>query len=157
MDRVVRLDWPDLIIDAIDPQQFADWIDEWRFLVSGRLAPVFMNKFGAWFLRRPEGPVELLDVFAGELTPLASSFEEFQAKVNDPSWHEVYLGSKVVYDLHQAGLVPNAGECYAMVSHPLLGGPDPMLGKPADPARVMVMPIRAWQSICAQAVQTCGQ
>ena len=156
-DRTMKLGWPDLVIEDIGPEQFADWIDEWRFVLSGRVAPVFLNKFGAWFLRRPEGPVELLDVFTGELTVLAGSFEQFQAEVDDPSWQEVYLGSKVVYQLHGAGIIPGAGECYAMVPHPLLGGPDPMLGMPVDPARIMVMPVRAWQSICAQAVQACGQ
>ena len=155
--RTVKLGWPDLVVEDISPEQFADWIDEWQFLLSGRVAPVFLNRFGAWFLRRPEGPVELLDVFTGELTVLAGSFGEFQAELNDPSWQEVYLGSKVVYQLHGAGMIPGAGECYAMIPHPLLGGPDPMSDEPVDPARVMVMPVRAWQSICAQAVLACGQ
>jgi hypothetical protein len=60
-------------------------------LVGGRLAPEFLNKFGSWFLRRPEGHVEMLDVLTGTIDKVANSYEEFIGLVNEPGWQEVYL------------------------------------------------------------------
>jgi hypothetical protein len=152
MDKGLTLTWTDLLIEDNTAEQFTEWIADWRRVVSGRVAPVFLNKFGAWFLRRPEGPVELLDVFTGEVAVLADSFEAFQAQVNEPSWQEVYLASKVVHQLHERGTIAGPGQCYAVVPHPAFGGPDPMLGKSIDPERVVVMDMRVWQSICAQSL-----
>jgi hypothetical protein len=37
--------------------------------------------FGSWFLRRPEGHVEMLHVFTGRLPRLADSHDEFIREV----------------------------------------------------------------------------
>jgi len=58
----LRLTWDDLLIQDITPDQFRDWLSPWTGVVTGRVAPAFMSKFGSWFLRRPEGYVEMLDV-----------------------------------------------------------------------------------------------
>jgi hypothetical protein len=103
--------------------------------VVGRVGPAFASKFGFLFLRRPEGQVEMLDVFTGQLTQ-----------------QEVYLLSEVVYQLHQAGKVPGPGQCYALCPHPALGSPNPANGEAIDPRFVMVMDMPVWQSLCAQAL-----
>ena len=146
----MKLIWDDLLIQDFGDANFARWMQNWSGVVSGPIAPAFMNKFGVWFLHRPEGAVEMLDVFTGQVERIASSHDEFVANVNDWSWQEIYLLSKHVLALHEAGKIPGTGECYAIAPHPALGGPNPLAGDPVDPQLVMTMQIGAWQSICSQ-------
>jgi hypothetical protein len=149
----VRLTWADLLIEDISAEQFQRWLGEWSAFVGGTVAPAFLSKFGTWFLRRPEGAVEILDVFTGNVERLAETYDEFIAQVNQVWWQEVYLLSKLVYQLHQAGKVPAPGQCYALAPHPALGGPNPLRDGPVDVRCVMLMDIGLWQSLCAQAVR----
>ena len=145
-----RLTWNDLHTQDITPDQFRDWISPWAGVISGRVAPAFMSKFGTWFLRRPEGQVEMLDVLTGEVERVANNYETFIQEVNEQWWQETYLFSKLVYQLHQAEIIPGPGQCYAIAPHPALGGPNPGDGDVVDPQFVMVLDTRVWQSICAQ-------
>ena len=147
-----RLTWADLLIEDITPDQLRDWLAPWTGVIAGQVAPAFMSKFGTWFLRRPDGPVEVLDVFSGEVTRAADSYEQFTAEVNEPWWQETYLLSELVYRLHQVGVVPGAGQCYALAPHPALGGPNPFADEPVDPRFVQIMDIGLWQRLCAQFV-----
>jgi hypothetical protein len=145
-----RLAWSDLIIDDISPDQFRNWLAPWAGIVVGRVSPLFLNKFGFFFLRRPEGHVEVLDVFTGQLDRAADSYDNFVREVNEEWWQEVYLLSELVFQLHAAGKVPGPGQCYAIGPHPTLGGPNPVNGDTIDPKFVMVMDVVVWQSLCAQ-------
>ncbi|QDU19865.1 hypothetical protein [Urbifossiella limnaea] len=147
-----RPTWADQIIDDITPDQFEAWLAPWAGLVGGTVAPAFMSKFGVWFLRRPTGAVEMLDVFTGQLQPMADSYEGFVGEVNEQWWQEVYLLSELVLRLHEAGKVPGPGQCYAIAPHPALGGPNPANGDAVDPRFVMVVDVVVWQSICAQSL-----
>ena len=145
-----RLTWADLLIDDITPDQFRDWIAPWTRVVGGTVAPAFLSKFGVWFLRRPAGAVEMLDVFSGHMQQVADDYEAFVREVNEQWWQEVYLLSELVYQLHEAGKVPGPGQCYALAPHPALGGPNPANGEAVDPQFVQVMDVVVWQSLCAQ-------
>lgn len=145
-----RLTWDDLMIQDISPDQFREWIAPWAGVVTGLVSPAFMSKFGCWFLRRPEGHVDMLDVFTGQIERMADSYEAFVREVNEQWWHETHLLTELVYQLHQAGKVPGPGQCYALAPHPVLGGPNPANGDAIDPKFVMIMDVVVWQSICAQ-------
>ena len=145
-----RLSWADLLIEDITPDQFREWIAPWEGTVTGTIAPAFLSKFGFWFLRRPEGHVEMLDVFTGHLHRAADSYEEFIRDVNQSWWQEVYLLSELVLHLHDSGKVPGPGQCYALAPHPALGGPNPANGAAVDPRFVLVVDVVVCQSICAQ-------
>jgi hypothetical protein len=147
-----RLSWPDLLIEDITPDQFRDWLAPWAGIVFGRVAPAFINKFGFWFLRRPEGHVEMLDVFTGQLHRAANSYEDFIQEVNQQSWQEVHLLSELVLRLHDAGKVPGPGQCYALCPHPALGGRNPAKGEAVDPRFVIIVDVGIWQSLCAQSL-----
>ena len=148
---MLRLTWADLLIEGITPDQFRDWLAPWANVVTGTVGPALASKFGFLFLRRPEGHVEMLDVFTGQLEPVADSFEEFMRAVNEQWWQEVYLLSEFVFQLHAAGIVPGLGQCYA-IPHPGIGGPNPANGEAIDPRFVQVMDMAVWQSMCAQFV-----
>ena len=145
--------WADLLIEDIAPEDTQRWLGEWAGSISGQVAPAFLNKFGSWFLRRPEGHVEMLDVFTGAVERMADTYQELLAQVNEQWWQEAYLLSELVYRLHQAGKVPGPGQCYALAPHPALGGPNPMLDEAVDLRFVMVMDMSVWQSLCEQAVR----
>jgi hypothetical protein len=148
----VKLTWQDLLIEDVTEDQFEHWIDPWRGTLSGRAAVAFLNKFGVWFLRRPDGPVDMLDVFSGDVERVADSYDALVASVNEQAWQETYLLSKLVYQLHEAGKVAGPGECYAVAPPASFGGPNPMAGDEVDLEWVSVMAIPVWQSICAQSV-----
>jgi hypothetical protein len=148
----MKLDWSDLLIEPKDETDLRECIRPWQWLVGGQVAPLFFNRFGCSFLLRPEGHVEMLDVFSGEVERVAASHQQFVASVNEPAWQEVYLLSKQVHLLHEQGKIARANECYAIAPHPALGGPNPFLGESLSPARVIVMDCRVWQSICSQAL-----
>jgi hypothetical protein len=147
-----RLAWADLVIEDIAPEDFQRWLLPWSPVISGLVAPAFMSKFGTWFLRRPEGHVEMLDVFSGEVSRLADTWDQFIAEVNEQWWQEVYLLSELVYRLHGHDIVAGPGQCYALAPHPALGGPNPFRDEQIDPRFVQVMDIGLWQSLCAQFV-----
>jgi hypothetical protein len=147
-----RLTWDELLVQDITPDQFQDWLAPWAGVVTGRVAPAFLSKFGFWFLRRPEGHVEVLDVFTGRLDRIADSYDDFARQVNEQWWQEVYLLSELVYQLHQGGKSPGRGQCYALAPHPAQGGPNPANGDPVELRFVMVMDMMVWQSLCAQAL-----
>jgi hypothetical protein len=149
----VKLSWQDLLIEDLTESEFGQWIAEWQGMVSGRAAVAFLNKFGVWFLRRADGPVDMLDVFSGEVERVAESYEALVGNVNQQTWQETYLLSKLVYQLHKAGKVPGPGECYAVAPPAPFGGPNPMAGDEVDVNRVSVMAMSVWQSICAQSVR----
>jgi hypothetical protein len=147
----MRLGWPDLLIE-LPPEEVGPLLEPWAWKVEGRVAPIFLNKFGAWFLLRPAGHVDMLDVCSGELSVAAESYEAFRSMVNEQDWQEQHLLSRVVFDLHQAGKVPAQGECYPIAPHPAFGGPNPARGDGVHPAQIMVMGLRVWHSICRQAL-----
>jgi hypothetical protein len=149
---MTKLTWADLIIEDISPEQFRDWMAPWNGLVVGRIAPAFMTKFGLWFLRRPEGNVEMLDVLNGTVSRVNDTFDDFVRDINERGWQEANLFSDLVLQLHNVGKIPGPNQCFALAPHPALGGPNPMNGDIINPQLVMVMDIPVWQSICAQSI-----
>jgi hypothetical protein len=63
-----KLTWGDLVIQDISPEQFRDWLIPWIGVVTGSGSAGIHEQFGLWFLRRPEGHVEILDVISGEVS-----------------------------------------------------------------------------------------
>ena len=103
-----------------------------------------MSKFGDWFLRRPDGGTDEFSVIEGTYSQIASTPEEFAALVNTQAWQEQHLLSLLVAQLHERGIIPPSGQCYALAPHPILSGR-------IDINRgVMLMDINVWQSICSQ-------
>jgi hypothetical protein len=140
----MKLTWNDLIIQNLQPADVEAWIAPWLHLVNGRFSPVFMSKFGDWYLRRADNSIDELSVIEGTLQRVASTPEEFQANVNSVWWQEHHLLSYQVADLHGRGLVPGPGECFGFAPHPIFVGG-------IDISTARVMSIRVWQSIAAQA------
>ena len=148
----MQLAWDDLLIQDITSEQFDQWLAPWTGVIVGRVAPAFMNKFGSWFLRRPEGYIEMFDVLTGRIERIADNYDTFVRDVNEQWWQETYLLSELVYQLHQYGKIPGPEQCFALAPHPALGGQNPANGDTVDPKFVMVTDIIVWQSICSQSL-----
>ena len=139
----LKLTWDDLLIQDISPSDANEWLGYWSSMVRGRVAPVFMSKFGDWFLRRPDGGTDELSVIEGTYQSVASTPDEFGSLVNTQAWQEQHLLSFQVSQLHERGIIPQRGQCYAFAPHPAF------LGR-IDVERAMLMDIRVWQHSCAQ-------
>jgi len=139
----LKLTWDDLLIQNFTESDVRTWLGNWPGRITGRVAPIFLSKFGDWFLRRPDGCVDELSVIEGTYLQVASSQEEFSALVNTPAWQEQHLLSRLVAQLHERRIVPSSGQCYALAPHPVF------LGR-IDISRAMLMDINVWQSICSQ-------
>lgn len=141
-----RLTWNDLLIQNISESNARDWLGFWQDTIKGKVAPLFMSKFGDWFLRLPDGSTTELSVIEGTYSTTASTPEEFTNLVNTAKWQEEHLMSLIVQQLHDRKVFPLAGQCYGFAPHPVLVGR-------IDVDRAMVMEIGVWQYLCAQTVQ----
>ena len=141
----IKLTWDDLLIQNFTESDVSTWLGNWKGSgrITGRVAPIFLSKFGDWFLRRPDGGTDEFSVIEGTYSQIASTPEEFAALVNTQAWQEQHLLSLLVAQLHERGIIPPAGQCYALAPHPIL------LGR-IDISRAMLMDINVWQSICSQ-------
>ncbi len=148
----LQLTWAELLIQDVPPDAMMAELAAWSFLLQGSVAPIFLNRFGSWFLRRRDDSVDLLDVLGGSVTRIAESYPSFVQAVSTQAWQEHYLASRTVFDLHTAGIAATGSHCYAVKPHPALGGPDPLKGDAVPADRAMVMPLWMWQSFCRQSL-----
>jgi len=139
----LKLTWDDLLIQELSESDVHTWLGYWPGRVTGRVAPIFMSKFGDWFLRRPDGGTDELSVIEGKYSSVASTPEEFTSLVNSQAWQEKHLISFQVAQLHERGIIPQVGQCYGFAPHPALTGR-------IDIERAMIFDIGVWQHICAQ-------
>jgi hypothetical protein len=82
----------------------------------------------------------------GQVQQATENYEVFVREVNEPWWQDVYLLSELVLQLHDAGKVPGPGQCYALIPHPALGGPNPTNGETIDSRFVQL-----WTRWCGSA------
>jgi hypothetical protein len=135
---MTQLSWSDLIIEPLGADDAKVWLANWAPRVQGRVAPLFMSKFGDWFLRRTDGGTDELSVIEGTYKKIASSPEEFTTLVNSQKWQEEHLLSFHVLQLHERGLVPTPKQCYGFAPHPALAGR-------IELDQVMIFEIGVWQ------------
>ena len=147
----LKLTWNDLLIQDADPEELAESLEPWSFLIRGEVAPIFLNRFGSWFLRRRDGTIDMLDVLDGSVDQVAADSDEFAALVNDVEWQEDFLVSLAVFKLHEAGLIATGSQCYA-IPHPAIGGPYPTSDEPPNPRFTTLVDLKVWQSICRQSL-----
>lgn len=137
----MQLTWNDLIVE--DLGNAAALLEDWDWLVKGQFRPIIANRFGDWFLGRPDGRVEWLSMLDGELVDVAASAAEFEQSINSQTKQEEWLLSLTVFALHERGLIPGPDQCYAYKIPPALGGSFEL-------DNVEVMDWRVYSSICGQ-------
>ncbi len=141
-DMAIQLGWDDLLIQNLQKQHCEKWLGHWAGWVSGQVLPLFMSKFGDWFLRHPDGSTSELSVLEGTYKKVAPTPDGFMGLVNSQDWQEEHLLSLIVFQLHERNIVPAEGQCYGFAPHPMLSGR-------IDANDALIMPIGAWQYLCA--------
>ena len=141
-----KFTWEDLIVDNVTPEEASAWLAPWDWLVSGRVYPVFLSRFGNWFLRRPDGATDLLDVHEGIIERVAPTPEAFDAAVNTLDWQEQFLYSALVMRYRRQGVVARDRDAIAFAPHPALV-------QSIDACRPMLIHMNAWQAICGQTLR----
>jgi len=139
---MIKLTWDDLITRQ-SPTDATRLYKDWEWLISGRFRPVAWSKFGDTFIERETGEVQLLDVVQGVISQIASSIDEFYDLLNIQENQEDWLLSYLVWELHTGGLVPAAGQCYALKIHPTLGGK-------LEVQNIITMDMPAWIAVSGQ-------
>jgi hypothetical protein len=145
-DEVIKLTWDDLIVDHITSGEAAAWMAEWQWLGLGRIAPIFLSRFGNWFFQRPDGSVHMLEVTEAAVEQVAPDLARFQEEVNSPQWQEEFLYSALLLKYRRQGIVALERQVIGFAPHPALV-------QSLDKCRVMVFDMLIWQSICGQAMR----
>jgi len=138
----IQLGWDDLLIQNLQQLDCEKWLSHWSGQVPGRVLPLHMSKFGDWFLRHPDGSTSELSVLEGTYKTIAATPDEFTGLINSQDWQEEHLLSLIVLQLHERNIIPAEGQCYGFAPHPMLSGR-------IDANDALVMPVGAWQYICA--------
>jgi hypothetical protein len=138
----VRLSWADLLIENA-ARDYRVLLEDWSWLLKEPFHVIAGNKFGDWFIQRPDGSVEILDSLDGTLRPLAPTPAEFRRLINTQEKQEEWLLSHLVFTLHEKRMIPADGQCYAFRVPPILGGK-------VEADNVEVMDLAVWVSVCGQ-------
>ena len=142
----ITLTWDDLVVDRVTPDEAAAWLAEWEWLGLGRVAPIFLSRFGNWFFLRPDGSVHMLEVTEASVEQVAPDFNRFQAAVNTPEWQEQYLYSALVLRYRRQGVVASGRQAIGFAPHPALVDS-------LDRCKPIVLDMIVWQSICSQTMR----
>jgi len=146
----IKLTWADLIVDHVTPDEAAAWLGDWQWLGLGRIAPIFLSRFGNWFFRRDDGSICMLEVTEAVVDQIAPDFGTFQASMNTQEWQEQYLYSALVLKYRRQGLVALGRQAIGFAPHPALVDS-------LDKCEAMVFDMGVWQSICGQTMRSCEE
>lgn len=142
----IKLTWDDLIVDHVTPEEAAAWLADWQWLGLGRVAPIFLSRFGNWFFRRPDDSIHMLEVTEAAVEQVAPDFGTFQASVNSPQWQEQYLYSALLLKYRRLGIVALARQAIGFTPHPAFVDS-------LDKCKPMVLDMAVWQSVCGQTMR----
>lgn len=111
----------DYLIDCTN----CDWqkmLAPWSWCLPGTFTTWMMNRFGDLFLITDDGKIHVLRLDNGRLHLLADSKDDFSEKMGDAETANDWLLIPLVDRLVSSGVSPGAGQCYAFVQIPILGG-----------------------------------
>ncbi|MGO8670486.1 MAG: T6SS immunity protein Tdi1 domain-containing protein [Capsulimonadaceae bacterium] len=98
-------------------------LDEWRWLIGDKKQPVLLTCLGNAFVQDiDDASVQLLDVAAGELLPIAQTAREFEALLRDEDFVTEWFAPGVVVQLRENGRALPPGKIFSFVVPPFAGG-----------------------------------
>jgi hypothetical protein len=95
----------------------------WAWLLQKPYRLLGLAAFGDLFLEADDGTVQMLDLVACALRPLANCLEEFEWGLGDPTHREEWLMAGLHRRATERGLQCGPGDCLAFQTPPILGGP----------------------------------
>ncbi|WP_227818216.1 DUF1851 domain-containing protein [Nitrogeniibacter aestuarii] len=113
------------ISDYLIDQAGHDWaamLSDWAWLLPEDLTVWMVNRFGDIIFVPDDGSVQLLDIGAGVVTPLADSREAFCTLIDTGDNADNWLLISLTNECVAAGLTLPPGQCYSFRVAPVLGG-----------------------------------
>jgi len=92
--------------------------DAWAWLLNEPFRPLLFSVLGDMFFVRDDGAVWWLNTGTAEVTRVADSVDDFKEKLGTDVVDEWMLPN-LVQQLHDAGKIPESGECYTFVTLPI--------------------------------------
>lgn len=117
-----RMDLNDLTVNFahLDRQSL---LEDWSWLIGNSRIPILLPASGDAFVQDTgTGAVYFLDVGAGALSTVATSFDEFISFLSDREFVMNYFAVEMVADLRYSGCLLSPGQIYSFKKPPVLGG-----------------------------------
>ncbi len=128
---------------AVTPEAAWPLLEDWRWLVSDELTPLFLTMLGDWIFGAPDGSIWTLSLLDGDLRMLARTGTDYNRMKADPQWLEDELNAGWAIIARGNGLNPGPDECLGWKVHPLLGGA-------LDKTNLQLFSMRVYQSLMGQ-------
>jgi hypothetical protein len=98
-------------------------LGDWRWLIGENLQPILIAASGDAFVQNAEnGSIHVLDVWAGTLTQVASTLDEFKSLLSDRKFVIDTFAVEMIADLKGKGKKLAHGQLYSFKIPPVLGG-----------------------------------
>lgn len=115
------MNWNDLLID-LKKINIIELYSDWKWILSGKINPIMMSKFGDLFFEKTDGKIYFLDTIEGNVVEICDGIDDFKKFINEEENIENYLLSYLVFELKKLLPLPKENQCYAFKISPILGG-----------------------------------
>ena len=114
----MAIGWSSLICNPSDEsvQQLGT---SWGWLIREPFVPVLFTALGDVFFQPDSGGIWWLNTGTAQVTGVAESVEQFRELLDTEIVDEWFL-PELIEQLHEAGKLPEIGECYTYVTLPIL-------------------------------------
>jgi hypothetical protein len=98
-------------------------LEDWSWLLGKSKFPILLLANGDAFVQDVDaGTIHFLNVSAGIVSEVATSFDRFKSLLSDQKFVLNYFGVAMVADLRQSGCLLSPGQIYSFKIPPILGG-----------------------------------
>ena len=118
---MANVELSDYSID-VSEYSFESLLGNWKWLINKPASPFLMTLFGDVFLKNENEEYWWLDTFAGKLSKIADSQEDFYKLIGNPQKFVEMFMFEVVNINRQLGLDLSEKQCYSFKIPPILGG-----------------------------------
>jgi hypothetical protein len=109
-------------IADVDEDRCESVLNDWKWLINDKYKAIQITKFGDLILRHEDDSIFYLSTISAELKKVASSFDEYEEKTNDPNNRQEWFGVEFVEGQELLDIVPSKNECLSFDHPPCLGG-----------------------------------
>lgn len=113
----MSIDFSSLVCTPSD-ESVQQFVASWGWLIREPFVPVLFTALGDVFIQPDSGGIWWINTGTAEVTRVADSFEQFRELLGTEQADEWFLPG-LIDQLHVAGKVAEAGECYTYVTLPI--------------------------------------
>ncbi len=113
----MEVGWSELVCSP-DDEAVAELKRSWAWLIPQPWTPLLYSVLGDVFLERQRQGVFWLNTGTGEVTRVAEDVQQFETSLRTDLAEDWFM-PQLIACLHQAGKIPNSGQCYTYVIFPI--------------------------------------